>query len=73
VPYFYRKLVADLEGDGFKLNRYDPCVANKDINGKQMTVCWYVNDLKVSHCDLKQLTIFGDWLSKKYRVAVVTH
>ncbi len=36
---FYWKLVEDLESNGFKLNPYDPCVANKTVNGKQMTVC----------------------------------
>jgi hypothetical protein len=29
---FYWKLVADLESNGFKLNPYDPCVANKTVN-----------------------------------------
>jgi hypothetical protein len=70
---FYRKLVANLESDGFVLNPYDLCVANKVVNGKQMTVCWHVDDLKVSHCDPNQVTIFGEWLSKKYGVAVATH
>jgi hypothetical protein len=70
---FYNKLVADLEGDGFVLNPYDSCVANKVVNGKQMTVCWHVDDLKVSHCDPAQVTVFGEWLSKKYGVAVATH
>jgi hypothetical protein len=62
---FYRKLVANLESDGFVLNPYDSCVANKVVNGKQMTVCWHVDDLKVSHWDPNQVTIFGEWLSKK--------
>ena len=48
---FYKKLRGDLEGLGFKVNPYNRCVANKDINGKQLTVVWYVNDLKVSHKD----------------------
>ena len=42
---FYLKLVEDLERYGFELNPYDPCVANKVVNGEQMTVVWYVNDL----------------------------
>ena len=46
---FYKKLVANLESIGFKLNPYDPCVANKEVNGTQMMVCWHVDDLKVSH------------------------
>ena len=37
--FFYKKLVADLESDGFVLNPYDLCVANKVVNRKQMTVC----------------------------------
>ncbi len=70
---FYNKLVADLESDGFMLNPCDSCVANKVVDGKQMTVCWHVDDLKVSHCDPAQVTIFGEWLSEMYGVAVATH
>ena len=40
-----------LQDMGFKLNKYDPCVANKTINGKQCTICWYVDDTKISHVD----------------------
>ena len=29
---------------GFKLNRVDKCVANKTIDGKQLTIGWYVDD-----------------------------
>ena len=36
---FYEKLVGDLEAHGFKINPYDPCVANTMIGGKQLTVC----------------------------------
>jgi hypothetical protein len=70
---FYKKLVANLESDGFVLNPYDSCVANKVMDGKQMTVGWHVDNLKVSHCDPAQATIFGEWLSKNYGVAVATH
>ena len=38
-------------GFGFSINPYDPCVANKSIRGKQCTICWYVNDTKISHED----------------------
>jgi hypothetical protein len=31
-------------------NPYDPCVANKIIEGKQMTICFHVDDCKLSHC-----------------------
>ena len=48
---FYRKLRADLEDMGFEVNPYDPCVANRMVNGNQCTVVWHVDDLKVSHKD----------------------
>ena len=38
---------------GFKLNPYDLCVANSNIKGKQCTICWYVDDNKISHEDPK--------------------
>ena len=50
--------VADMRGRGFELNQYDPCVANKIIGGKHMIFCWYVDVLKVSHVDLKEVTNF---------------
>ncbi len=65
--------MADLESNGFKLNPYDPCVANKTVNGKQMTVCWHVDDLKVSHMDPAEITKFGNWLSETYKVTVAAH
>ena len=41
---FYRKLRADLEEMGFAVNPYDPCVANRDVNGSQCTIVWHVDD-----------------------------
>ena len=70
---FYRKLVIDLEGNGFVLNPYDPCITNKEVNRSQMTVCWHANNLKSSHIDLKVNTEFGYWLSATYGVLVVSH
>ena len=40
---------------GFEINPYDWCVANKTIDGKQCTIGWYVDDLKISHVS-KQVT-----------------
>ena len=42
-----------LEEEGYILNPYDLCVANKVIDGKQSTIVWYVDDNKVSHVDPK--------------------
>ena len=55
---FYEKLVADMRGKGFELNPYDPCVENKMIGGKQVSVCWHVDNLKVFHVEPKEVTIF---------------
>ena len=52
---FYLKLKKDLESVGFKLNPYDPCVANKQVNNLQLTVCWHVDDIKASHKSSKVL------------------
>ncbi len=46
---FYRKLVSELQEMGFEINPYDPCVANKVVNGTQMTIRWHVDDLMISH------------------------
>ena len=42
----YSKTLKDM---GFVINEYDRCVANKMIKGNQCTICWYVDDNKVSH------------------------
>ena len=46
---------------GFTVNPYDWCVANKQINGKQCTIGWYVDDLKLSHVETE---VLEDILSK---------
>ena len=48
---WYELFVSKLQKLGFTLNPYDKCVANKIVNGKQCTVLWYVDDIKVSHVD----------------------
>lgn len=46
---FWEKLSGKLLEWGFTPNPYDPCVMNKIIKGKQLTVAWHVDDLKASH------------------------
>ena len=48
---WYELYSTTLKEMGFELNPYDLCVANANINGKQCTVCWYVDDNKISHKD----------------------
>ena len=48
---FWIKLSGVLQSWGYIINPYDHCVANKIINGKQCTVTWHIDDLKISHED----------------------
>ena len=63
---FYKKFLGDIQSQGFEVNPYDPCVANKIVNGKQLTVVWHVDDLKASHVDPKVIDGFIKWLKDKY-------
>ena len=42
----FKDCLSDL---GFTTNKYNPCVANAIIEGKQCTICWYVDDLSLIH------------------------
>ena len=53
---WYELYSETLEKEGFVINPYDRCVANKEINGKQCTIVWYVDDNKVSHADPSVVT-----------------
>jgi hypothetical protein len=55
---FYRKLISELKGMGFEVNPYDPCVANKMINGSQMMVRWHIDDLMISHSSNEAISQF---------------
>ena len=47
------KFTKSLIDVGFNINPYDPCVANKMINGQQMTICYHVDNCKLSHHRIK--------------------
>ena len=55
---FYKKLIKKLKEMGFEINSYDPCVANKLVSRKQMTVRWRVDDLMISHIDKSEILKF---------------
>ena len=38
-----------LNDTDFELNPYDRCIVNKQIQGKQCTIAFYVDNNKVSH------------------------
>jgi hypothetical protein len=51
---------------GFTMNPYDRCVVNKIIKGKQCTIIWHVDDLKLSHVRQSVLEAIAKKLSAKY-------
>src|SRR5210317_2147905 len=58
---WYELYSSTLKGMGFVVNPYDLCVANKDIEGSQCTICWYVDDNKISH---KKASVVDEVISK---------
>jgi len=63
---YYKKFVKSLRSRRFKLNPYDPCVANKQVDGEQLTVCFHVDDCKISHLNPKVVSDTIDWLRLEY-------
>ncbi len=63
---FYQKLVSELRSMGFIINPYDPCDANKIVNGKQLTLQWHVDDLMISHVDITAINKFLQELKAIY-------
>jgi hypothetical protein len=59
---YYRKFTEILTSVGFKINPYDPCVANKIVDGMQMTICFHVDDCKLSHHSSRANDNIIDWL-----------
>jgi hypothetical protein len=63
---FYKKFIKSLTKQGFKLNPYDVCVANKTVNGKQITIRFHVDDCKISHESSKVVDTTIAWLQAEY-------
>jgi hypothetical protein len=63
---YYCKFVKSLTDIGFIINHYDPCVASKIIEGKQMTICFHVDDCKLSHLKKKLMDTMIEYLRQEY-------
>ena len=46
---WYKKFERGLEGLDFKFSPYEPCVANRTINGHQHTIRFHVDDPILNH------------------------
>jgi hypothetical protein len=49
------------------VNPYDPCVWNRNIVGKKMTICFHVDDCKILHLDPKVVDYTIAWLCDEYK------
>ncbi len=63
---YYHKFSSSLEKRGFVMNPYDPCVWNKTIKGKQITICFHVDNCKISHVREKVVYYTVAWLRDEY-------
>ena len=69
---WYELVSGHLKDMGFKLNPYNPCVANCNIKGKQCTIAWYVDDIKISHVDPEVVTSVFEQIEKRFDKMTVT-
>jgi hypothetical protein len=63
---WYKTFRKDLKDIGFIFNLYDPCVANKSVQGSQQMIVFHVDDLKPSHKMKAANAKFEKWLNSKY-------
>ena len=63
---FYKKLVKSIQDWGFEINPYEWGCANKIIDGKQCTIVWHVDELKISHVELNVVTAVIADVQKEY-------
>jgi len=69
---WYELFTGTLKDMGFELNPYDMCVANKEVDGKQCTVAWYVDDNKISHVDPLVVTAVIEKIEARFGKMTVT-
>jgi hypothetical protein len=63
---YYRKFVKSLTDVGVIINPYDTCVTNTIIEGKQMTICFHVDNCKLSHRKKKVMDTMIEYLRQEY-------
>ena len=64
---FWKNLSAKLQSWGYERNPYDWCIVNKMVDGKQCTILWHVNDLKISHANPNVIDDVLERLNAEYR------
>jgi hypothetical protein len=63
---YYLKFVKSLTDIDFLINLYDPCIANKMIEGEQMNICFHIDDCKLSHRKTKVMDSNIEYIRQEY-------
>jgi hypothetical protein len=63
---YFCKFTKSLTSVRFEINPYDLCVAKKTVDGMQMTICFHVDDCKLSHRNSRANDNMIDWLRQEY-------
>jgi hypothetical protein len=63
---WYKTFRKDIEDNQFIFNPYNPCRANKNVQGLQQTIVFHVDDLKSSHKSKSVNNKFEKWLNSMY-------
>jgi hypothetical protein len=66
ILIYYQKFFKSLTDIDFVINPHDPCVANKMIEGDQMTICCHVDDCKLSHRRTNVMDSMIEYLRQEY-------
>ena len=61
-----------MKADGCILKEYYICVANKNVNGKQCTVAWYVDDDKASRVESRVIDDLWDIIKTHFGEIKIT-
>ncbi len=64
---YYRKFTESLKRKKLIKNPYDPYIWNKVIKGKQCTICFHVDNCKISNVILKVIDNMIVWLRQEYK------
>ena len=69
---WYKYFTEVLQKEGYVINPYDMCVANKEVGGKQCKIAWRIDDNIVTHDDEKVLDNVIEMISEHFGELTIT-
>ena len=67
---YYRKFTKSLTDFGFEINPYNPCVTNKMVDGSHITICFHVDDCKLSHRKCNTNDHMIEWFHQENKLSL---